>query len=649
MTAAALTLRQTLWLTAALVMVAAPHAQRLPWWLTLLVVTLIGWRLYLARVRLPLPHRAFLFLVVMASTAAVYLHYGTILGRDAGVGLLVVMLTLKILEMRTVRDGMLLIFLSYFLVITNFLYSQTIPTAIYMLVCVWVITASMIGIQYSTQPRGSRHQLRTAGALLVQSVPLMLALFVFFPRVQGPLWGLPADANRGTTGLSDTMSPGSLSNLTLSEAVAFRAVFKSPMPPINRMYWRGPVLWDYDGRTWRAPRPTLAAPQFDTTFFPVEYTVTLEPHGKNWLFALDLPGKLPPRAVASSDLQLVSARPVTSRLRYDMVSFLDYTYGVDEKQEVLDRALQLPPGFNPRTLAYAKELRASSRNDREVVQALLARFSREGFAYTLSPPLLGEHAVDEFLFSARSGFCEHYSSAFAVVMRAAGIPARIVTGYLGGETNPIGGYLIVHQADAHAWTEVWMKDAGWVRVDPTAAVSPARVEQGISAAVGSGSTLPLFMRADYPLLREMRLTWDSLANSWNQWVLGYTPERQRALLTRVGLDDATWRTLAALLLTVTGVFTLVLALLTLRRLRVRVRDPVMLAYLAFCTKLGERGIVRGPDEGPFTYAERVSRLRPDLESLVRAFTALYVQLRYAGETATPSVTRLQQLAREFKA
>jgi len=645
---AALSLRQTLWLTAALVMVAAPHAQRLPWWLTLLVITLIGWRLYLARARLQLPHRAFLLIVVLLSTSAVYLHYGTILGRDAGVGLLVVMLTLKILEMRTVRDGMLLIFLSYFLVITNFLYSQTIPTAIYMLACVWVITASMIGIQYSTQPRGSTHQLRTAGALLAQSVPLMLVLFVFFPRVQGPLWGLPSDANRGTTGLSDTMSPGSLSNLTLSEAVAFRAVFKSPMPPVNRMYWRGPVLWDYDGRTWRAPRPTLAAPQFDTTFFPVEYTVTVEPHGKNWLFALDLPGKLPPRAVATSDLQLVSARPVTSRVRYDMVSFLDYTYGVVESEEVLDRALQLPPGFNPRTLAYAKELRTRHRNDRELIQALLARFSREGFAYTLSPPLLGEHAVDEFLFSARSGFCEHYSSAFAVVMRAAGIPARVVTGYLGGEINPIGDYLIVHQADAHAWTEVWMKDAGWVRVDPTAAVSPARVEQGISAAVGSASTLPLFMRGDYPLLREMRLTWDSLANTWNQWVLGYTPERQRALLTRVGLDDATWRTLAALLLTLTGVFTLVLAIFTLRRLRVRVRDPVMLAYLAFCTKLRERGIVREPDEGPLSFAERVGRLRPDLENVVRPFTVLYVRLRYAGESGAQHVARLQQLAREFK-
>lgn len=640
--------RNALWLTTVLVMVGAPHAERLPWWLTLLVATLVGWRLYLARFRLPLPHKGLLFLVVAASSAGVYLHYGTVFGRDAGVALLVVMLTLKVLEMRTTRDGMLLIFLSYFLVITNFLYSQTIPTALYMLICVWLITAAMIGIQYATPPRGVGHQLRTAGAMLAQSVPLMLVLFVLFPRVQGPLWGMPTDANRSTTGLSDTMSPGSITNLSLSDAVAFRAVFKSRMPPANRLYWRGPVLWDYDGRTWRAQRPVFAQPRYDTKFVPVEYSVTVEAHGKTWLFALDLPGRLPPGAVASADLQLISLKPVTSRVRYDMVSFLDYTYGIDESEENLERALRLPPGFNPRAIGYARELRRRYRTDREVMQAVLRSFNQDGFTYTLTPPQLGEHSVDEFLFSGKSGFCEHFSSAFVVVMRAAGIPARVVTGYLGGELNPIGDYLIVRQADAHAWSEVWLKDEGWVRVDPTAAVSPARIEQGITAAVSAGSTLPLFMRGDFPLLRELRLSWDSLANTWNQWVLGYTPETQRALLTRVGLDDATWRTLAALLLAITGVFTLVLALLTVRRLRVRVRDPVKLAYIAFCRKLGERGLAPDSGEGPLAYAQRVNRTRPDLETIVSAFTALYVALRYAGESGSENVGRLRQLAREFR-
>jgi transglutaminase-like putative cysteine protease len=340
---------------------------------------------------------------------------------------------------------------------------------------------------------------------------------------------------------------------------------------------------------------------------------------------------------------------VTNRVRYEMVSFLSYNYGADEAPDALQRALKLPPGFNPRTIALAKELRATHGTDERVVQAALRIFNERGYTYTLAPPLLGAHSVDEFMFDTKSGFCEHYSSAFAIVMRAAGIPSRIVTGYLGGELNPIGEYLIVRQADAHAWTEVWLKKQGWVRVDPTAAVAPARIEQGISAAVGASSTLPLFMRSDHPLLRELRLTWDSVANTWNQWVLGYTPERQRALLSRVGLDDATWRTLAVLLLLFTGAITLALALVTLRKLRVRVRDPVKLAYAAFCEKLRARGLPPVPSEGPSTYAERVITARPDLATAVERISRLYVRLRYGRDANVNEVGELQHLARAFKA
>src|SRR5215212_4643056 len=243
-----LALRHTFWLTASLGLVALPHTQRLPWWLNLLLVTLLTWRIYLARMRLPLPHRSLVLFVVIAATGGVYLHYETVFGRDAGVALLVIMLALKLLEMRTARDAMLLIFLAYFLVITNFLYSQTIATALYMLACVWIITAGMVGIHYGRAPHAIA-PLRAAGVLLLQSVPLMLLLFVLFPRVQGPLWRMPLDSQRSSTGLSDTMSPGSLSNLTLSDAVAFRAAFKSSPPLTKHLYWRGPVLWHFDGRT----------------------------------------------------------------------------------------------------------------------------------------------------------------------------------------------------------------------------------------------------------------------------------------------------------------------------------------------------------------------------------------------------------------
>ena len=646
----ALHLRDTLWLTASLALVAAPHAARVPWWVTLLAATLLAWRLYIARAKLRLPHRALLMLVVVGITAGVYLNYGTLLGRDAGVALLVVMLTLKILEMRTSRDALLLIFLSYFLVITNFLYSQTIPTGLYMLGCVWVITATMIGIQYAHPPRSSAHQMRTAGVLLAQSAPLMLVFFVLFPRVQGPLWGMPADTQRVSTGLSDTMAPGSFSELTLSDAVAFRAAFEQPIPELKRLYWRGPVLWDYDGRTWRAPPFRFGQTEYETDIklvAPVDYTVTVEPHGKPWLFALDLPAKIPAGARYTIDFQLVSMQPVNARRRYDMRSFLNYSYGRSEDNAQRQRALRLPAGYNPRAIALAKELRAKHGSDRQIVDAVLTLFNQDRFIYTLAPPILGQHAVDDFLFETKRGFCEHYSSAFAFLMRAAGIPARIVTGYLGGEPNPLGDYLIVRQADAHAWTEVWLPDEGWARIDPTSAVAPARIERGFGA-LATGSTVPFFGRTDLPLLRDLRLAWDSLANSWNQWVLGYTPERQKALLTRVGIDDATWRTLAVLLLAATGAVTLVLALITLRRLRVRLRDPVRIAYQAFCAKLDRRGLARDHAEGPLVYAERVVRARPDLESFVRRFTGLYVALRYGGGAEGTDVGQLTRMAREFK-
>lgn len=644
-----LSLRNTLWLAGALTMVAAPHAERLPWWVTALAGMLLCWRLYLARARLALPSKWLLLAIVVGASVGIYLNYRTLFGRDAGVALLVVMLTLKLLETRTQRDGMLLIFLGYFLIITNFLYSQTIPTALYLLLCVCVITAVMVGLNCMRGGANWRHQFRTAAAMLAQATPLMLVLFVLFPRVQGPLWGLPHDAHAGVTGLSDTMAPGSMTNLTLSDAVAFRVEFQAAVPQPKQLYWRGPVMWDFDGTVWRAPRYTYGNPRLDARGPPVKYIVTMEPHNKHWIFAIDVPGSVPPRATASSDFQLLARRPVTSRMRYEMSSYLSASYGLDESPRALRRALELPPESNPRTEAFARRLREKHTDDRALMNEVLAMFRTQRFFYTLSPPLLGTHPVDEFLFDTRRGFCEHYASSFAVVMRAAGIPARIVTGYQGGELNPVGNYMIVRQADAHAWTEVWFKDEGWVRVDPTAAVSPLRVESGIAAAVPAGEPLPLLVRSNLQWLRQLRLTWDSLANTWNQWVLGYNPERQRRLLSRAGIDDATWRTLAVILIAATGLVMLVLSVLVLRRLTSAVHDPVRRAYLRFCAKLAKKGLLRQPEEGPLDYATRIRSARPDLAAAVAVITETYVALRYGGSNDPAALQELQTRVEQFQA
>jgi len=651
MTAAAerFQLRHIGWLLLSLVMVAAPHAERMPWWVTLLATTLIAWRAYIAIFGLRLPRKWLLFAIAAGTLGGIYISYGRILGRDSGVTLLVVMLALKLMEMATLRDAMVLIFIAYFLVITNFLYSQSIPTALYLLAAVWIITATMIGFQFRVGQPGYRYQLRSAGLMLLQSAPLMLVLFVLFPRVQGPLWGMPQDAYGGVTGLSDEMSPGSVSNLILSDAVAFRVNFESPLPPSQQLYWRGPVMWDFDGYTWTTARvPYLAPRQYDALDAVVEYTVTVEPHGKRWLFALDLPARTPPRSVMTSDYQLLSQTNVYNRLRYDMTSHLKYRDNREPPAYELRRALLLPGSANPRTRELARNMRGQAGDDRAYISAVLAMYRNQNFVYTTDPPPLRENAVDEFLFTTRAGFCEHYASSFAVLMRAAGIPARIVTGYQGGELNTVGNYLIVRQADAHAWTEVWLKDDGWVRVDPTAAVAPVRVEAGASAAVPQRDEFPL-LHGQYPWLHRARLMLDSAANSWNQIVLGYTPERQRQLMQRVGIDDATWQTLVAVMFVATGLITLALAAVTLYRLRAMRPDPIAAAYARFCERLARRGVARHPSEGPESFRKRAIAARPELAGTIGVISDLYIRLRYGAHSGAEDLPQLQRAVDAFRA
>ncbi len=644
--------RHLAWLALSMVLVTLPHVERLPAWITGLAALAISWRLYLGWRGGRLPRKWLLLVIVIGASIGIYLSYGTLFGRDAGVALLLVMLTLKLLEMASLRDAMIVIFLSYFVVLTNFLYSQTIPTAALMLVGVWVITGTMIGLQWRPGARRYQDTLRLSGLMLAQATPVMLVLFLLFPRVQGPIWGLPRDVLAGITGLSDSMSPGTLSQLSLSDAVVFRVQFRGKMPEPNQLYWRGPVLWYFDGMSWHMGITfEKAAPSYAPigTGAPFSYTVTLEPHDKRWLFALDLPAKLAPNSRLTADYQMLALRPVRHRIRYEMTSHTHYRVGYEglSPYERL-RALQLPEGYNWRSRALAENLRAAAKDDWEMVKIVLAMFRTQPFRYTLTPPLLGENPVDDFLFNTRSGFCEHYASAFTFLMRAAGIPARVVTGYQGGEVNPIGNYMIVRQSEAHAWSEVWIEGEGWKRVDPTAAVSPQRVESGIAAAVPSTGPLPLLGRGGAEWLRQLRFTWDSVANTWNQWVLGYNPERQYFLLSRVGLDQATWQTLIVILFGISALITSGFAIVILRRLSSRARDPVAAIYARFCRKLARRGAHRLPSEGPADFAQRASSRLPQAARAIRAITELYIAIRYGTLRGREPVQRLKRLVAELR-
>jgi protein-glutamine gamma-glutamyltransferase len=636
--------RELAWLIASLALVVAPHALRAPWWLTLLTFCLYGWRMYFALNRGPLPSRWLVLGVAAVAMLGVWIEYRTLFGRQAGILLLMLFSGLKLLETRTHRDAAIGAFLGFFLVVTNFLYTQTIPTAGAMCAALFLLTATLVALAAPQRP--ARANLRTAALLLAHAAPVALALFLLFPRVQGPLWGLPQDAYAGMTGLSDTMTPGALSSLALSDAIAFRAEFQGGSPPQAARYWRGPVLWDFDGRSWRIGPSFLVGPVAPRSGRGAyHYEVVLEPHNRTWLFALETATSLPENARMSFDGQILSATPVRARMRYELSSVVAPELRPSEVAGVLRRALRLPEGVNPRASALAAQWRAAADDDDAVLRRAIDFLRQGGYVYTLEPPLLGADSVDEFLFSTREGFCEHFSSAFVFLMRAAGVPARVVTGYQGGELNSFDNIVTVRQADAHAWAEVFLAGRGWQRVDPTAAAVPGRIEAGLARAVPQASALPLMMRPELEWLRTVRDRWEAMAHKWNVWVLGYNPERQRDLMASIGMRDSDWRMLTAALFAFLGAMTLVLLAWSLKRL---VRpDPVQRAWRAFCRKLAARGIERSPAEGPRDYTARAARSLPLARRSILRIGALYIALRYGAHATAPGVARLRRWVREF--
>jgi len=441
------------------------------------------------------------------------------------------------------------------------------------------------------------------------------------------------------------MSPGSLSQLTLSDAIAFRVDFHGDFPPRRTLYWHGPVMWDFDGRTWRLGNPAPAKLAPPATGTRVEYSVLLEPHNRRWLFALDRPASLPAQSRYLDDGQIVSITPVRARLRYDMVSAVEAEPDPAEARQLLARARRLPPGFNPRATALAESWRAASASDAEVLARAIEYFRRERLQYTTEPPLLGRDTVDEFLFDVREGFCEHYASAFAFLMRAAGVPARVVTGYQGGDMNPVDGRFTVRQSDAHAWTEVFIAGRGWIRVDPTVLSVPLRLDEGLARTVTAGGPLPMLMRPELRWLRTLRYNWEAITHQWNLLVLGYTPDRQRELLSKIGFRDADWLELASTLLAVLGAFVLGLFAWMLRG--IARPDPVQSAWNQFCRKLGAKGVLRSPHEGPRDYSERAARSLPSAGDPIRRVAELYMTLRYgrARTSVEGEVAELQRMVR----
>ena len=555
--------RDTLFQLAVIDWTVLPHAAHLAPWCIALTALMLFWRAFLAIGNAPLPSRWAVALVLLIAVLLTLWTERTLFGKEAGVTMLVVLMSLKTLELRARRDALVVFFLGFFLVLTNFLYSQSLPTAAAMLLSVWGLMTALV---LAHMPVG-KPSLRQAGAVAARAAalgtPLMVALFLLFPRI-GPLWGVPQDAI-GKTGLSGSMRMGAMAEIANDDDIAFRIRFDGRVPPPEAMYFRGPVLSRFDGREWTRQlggRTAAPLPRSELQLLgqPLRYEVTLEPSRLALLPLLEL---TPDRAEAAprpdgmtawqrSDLQWQTDRPVAERLRFDAAAWLLHRHGPRQATPALREYVALPPEFNPRTLAWAAELRRrpelAQADPRTLVSALLGHLRQGDYIYTLEPGLYGAHAVDEFWFDRKLGFCEHFAASMVVLLRALEVPARVVTGYQGSDPGPVDGYYIVRQSNAHAWVEYWQPGEGWVRTDPTAAVSPDRVVRGTGLVPRPGLVAGAIGSVSPQLLARVRSVLEAANNRWNQWVMNYSRGQQFRLLESLGVHAPSWQDLAVALI-----------------------------------------------------------------------------------------------------
>jgi len=635
--------RDTLFMLAVISWVALPLVNQVPLWCSLLGASVILWRGWLAWQALPLPRTLWRIGLLALAVAATLLSYRTLFGRDAGVTLVTVLLTLKTLELRARRDAFVVFFLSFFLMLTQFFYSQSLLTALAMLLALWGLLTALVNAHMPVGKPPLRQAARIAGSMTLLGAPIMVLLFMLFPRM-APLWGMPGDAMAGRSGLSASMTVGNIASLALDDSVAMRVRFEGAAPPTREMYYRGPVLSQFDGQRWSATlwldQPLSAPPaQLSVQGDPINYQITLEPNQQPWLLTLDATLQAPqvprqhPRM--TPDLQWVLTRPVTELLRYQVQSHTRYQAGIDLTPRQLSANLTLPPFFNPRIRQWGQELRQSQPDPTRRVDAVLAHLRSGGYQYTLEPGVYGRHSADEFWFDRKLGFCEHIAAAFVIVMRASGIPARIVTGYQGGERNPVDDFWTVRQSDAHAWAEVWLTGQGWVRVDPTSAVAPARTGSLERLQTPRGAVTRALLGAVSPTLAmNLRAAWDAVNNRWNQWVLNYTQARQFDLLKRIGFDSPSWEDLIYLLCGLVVTASLLGALLgAWERQR---QDPWLRLLQRARTGLARAGLTPPPHSTPRQLAQLL-RQQPDPRLQHPELQAWLMQLealRYAPGAST---------------
>jgi len=660
------------WILTSLSLITVPHVLRMPWWLTLLCAFCIGISILIFQGRVSHPGSRIKTVIVMLVLTAIIFEFGRdVFSTDAIVGVLIIGIALKLLEMKKKRDVLMVIYLCYFAVLAEFIYSQSIPIAFYMAFCVLVIISALMSTTQTEEYQRPMRTMKLSGQVLLQSIPLMAFLFVMFPRI-GPLWSVPLQSSSGVTGLSDEMSPGDIGNLTRSGEVAFTVEFESEVPNYNQLYWRGVTLDRFDGSQWTrggnsfgqflGENPRQVNPWFEDIRYEgqqVSYNVIMEPTQQTWIYTLMVPRILDDRLFMLPDYQVETRRPIVQRYRYAADSFLEHSVDLDLRRGFggFRRNTDLPEEGNEQARAMALAMRDAADSHFDYINDVLDYIRNEEFFYTLSPSLLGENKIDDFLFNTREGFCEHYASAFTYMMRAVGIPARVVLGYQGGEFNKYNGTLIVRQYDAHAWSEVWLEDQGWVRVDPTAAVAPGRIEYGSQFTFQEdenfmeGEVFSMIKyRGSSALINDLVLRLEMIDYAWNRFVLNYDQGMQFALFSRL-FNSVSKEKILISLISIIFLFVGGTAFLVLRKPTSKPQLPANALYLKFCKFMADNGINRQPGETPTHFSKRVAAVQPQWQGDVADITDIYMDLAFrpnSEESAEEKVSRLKHAVRKFK-
>lgn len=651
--------RDTLFLLLVIGWVLLLQVGNVPLWCSLMAAGVLLWRGTMAWRGRPLPRWPWRLGLLTAALVATWLSHRTLLGQDAGVTLVVVLLALKTLEMRARRDAFVIFFLAFFALLTHFFYSQSLLTAVGILLALLSLLTALVNAHTPVGHPPLRQSAWIATRMALLGAPVMLVLFLLFPRM-APLWGVPGQDPLGKTGLSDEMRVGQVAQLAIEDEVAMRIRFDGPVPPLSSLYFRGPVLSEFDGAVWRPQRPDFslnaaALAQLEPQGEAIGYEVTMEPSRRPWLVLLEAATEAPQiprgRAFMTPDLQWLSTRPVTELMRFRTSSHLTFRHGPREATPTLQTQVQLPRGFNPRTHELARAMRqehgAGPDAIPRLVSAALQRLRTGGYAYTLDPGVYGQHTADEFWFDRKEGFCEHIASSFVILMRATGVPARVVTGYLGGEFNALDGYWVVRQADAHAWAEVWMPGEGWVRIDPTGVVAPARLGSLTRLEAPQGAIAGAIRNINPTLAATLRNLWGAVNNRWNQWVLDYTQERQMDFLRNIGFRSPSWSDLAVALGMVTAIAGLGGALWMLWDKHRQ--DPWLRLLMRARQRLVRLGLPEDVRPTPRGLAQSALRHWGDTDFTrdLAQWLLMLERQRYSGQAHAPSLSTLRRQFRQL--